>query len=202
MAISQVTYTMRYMRLGDVQQVVFIDENSFSIPWSASTYTREVMQSDYSHMLVITRREKIPAQNQWQALWWRIAGHHDEHQTVLAYGGVWLFGTEAHISTIASHPRYRGHGWGELTLLGMLRRVIRLNATEIVLEVRVSNTKAQTLYKKYGFRVETIKEGYYYNNGEDAYYMRLDLTDELAQQRIEKRYQVYNDQYPLIDDFT
>lgn len=44
------------------------------------------------------------------------------------YGGMWYIAGEAHISTIAVHPKGRGHGWGEILLAGMVRRGIVLEA--------------------------------------------------------------------------
>jgi hypothetical protein len=54
--------------------------------------------------------------------------------------------------------------------------------------VRVSNAAAQNLYKKYEFQVVDVKPRYYHNNGEDAYDMRLDLTQPGMAARFEARY--------------
>ena len=52
--------------------------------------------------------------------------------------------------------------------LKMLEEARRLGATVATLEVRVSNTSAQTLYQKYGFQLAGHREAYYHDNGEDA----------------------------------
>ena len=44
----------------------------------------------------------------------------------------------------------------------------------LTLEVRVSNIPAINFYKKQGFKIETTKP-HYYDNGEDAYYMILEV---------------------------
>ena len=80
---------------------------------------------------------------------------------------------EAHISTIASDAKWRGHGVGELMLLAMIDRSIELGAHELTLEVRVSNAVAQNLYRKYGFAVVGRRPGYYRDNNEDADLMTL-----------------------------
>jgi ribosomal-protein-alanine N-acetyltransferase len=59
----------------------------------------------------------------------------------------------------------------------LLRRAINVlkevyNCESIYLEVRVSNTPAISLYKKFGFSISKIKRGYY-RDGEDAYEMTL-----------------------------
>ncbi len=199
---SIVSYQMRHMRLTDIPHILVIDQQSFSIPWAASSYAREVSYSTHSHMVVIQRTETVPAPNAFASAWRWMTGETTVHNTVLAYGGLWLFGAEAHISTIASHPRYRGQGWGEMGLMAMLRRAILLKATEVSLEVRVSNTRAQALYRKYGFHQHGVKRGYYYDNNEDAYDMRLDVTLPPHKAFIEERYRAYCARYAFEDAFT
>ena len=80
---------------------------------------------------------------------------------ILGYGGLWKIEGEAHISTIAIHPANRGLGYGEILLAGMFGKALQLNAEFIVLEVRVSNSVAQALYKKYGFNRVARKKNYY-----------------------------------------
>ncbi len=46
-----------------------------------------------------------------------------------------------------------------------------LGYRNINLEVRISNQKAINLYKKYGFKIVTIRKNYYQDNHEDAYLM-------------------------------
>ena len=44
----------------------------------------------------------------------------------------------------------------------------------LTLEVRTNNTSAINFYKKHGFKIETTKP-HYYDNGDDAYYMILQV---------------------------
>ena len=48
----------------------------------------------------------------------------------------------------------------------------------ITLEVRVSNENAIKFYKKHGFEIVTTKP-HYYDNGEDAYYMMLEVKENV-----------------------
>jgi ribosomal-protein-alanine N-acetyltransferase len=81
---------------------------------------------------------------------------------------------EAHITTIAMHPEYRGRGLGVLELSSMIGIAYEINAQRVTLEVRVSNTVAQNLYRKYGFMVVGTRRRYYSDNNEDAYIMTTD----------------------------
>lgn len=44
---------LRYMTQYDIPQVIKIDEDAFSNPWSARSYAYEIGESSHSHMLVI-----------------------------------------------------------------------------------------------------------------------------------------------------
>jgi len=48
---------------------------------------------------------------------------------------------------------------------------MELNAHTITLEVRASNTAAQSLYQKYGFTQVGLRRGYYSDNKEDGVLM-------------------------------
>lgn len=170
---------LRYMELSDIPQVVAIDRASFDPPWPARSYAYEITESTYSYMLTLEKREQIELSG-WRRLLNNLSGSSNGRTRlqceVVGYGGLWKIADEAHISTIASHPNYRGHGYGELLLAGMVGRSIQLGAAYIVLEVRLSNTVAQKLYHKYDFKTVGVKKNYYRNNNEDAYDMRAEIT--------------------------
>lgn len=194
---------LRYMTVMDVPHVVAIDRESFTMPWSARSYAYEVSQSSYSYMLVVENEQTI-ALNGLRRLLYGIRGRpaQETRRHLVAYGGLWNIMDEAHISTIATHPEWRGQGYGEIALVAMLRRSITLKAGYIVLEVRVSNHVAQNLYRKYGFEVVNTKTGYYQDDNEDAYDMRLDLTAPGVQTRIEARYKVLQKRFAFIDEYS
>ncbi|MFN8530813.1 MAG: ribosomal protein S18-alanine N-acetyltransferase [Anaerolineae bacterium] len=199
------TLILRYMRLPDVQAVVDIDREAFDPPWSARSYAYEISESTYSHMMVleITSPADDKPSNPWKRFMQNLNGRRDDAGSVIVgYGGLWNIVDEAHISTIATHADYRGRGWGEILLLGMLRKACTLNAAYVVLEVRVGNTVAQNLYKKHGFVSWGVKPRYYHNNGEDAYDMRLDLLEEGARDRVEAAYAASLAKHQFADHYS
>ena len=174
------TLRVRYMDMADISQVMDIDTVSFNPPWPERSYRFELTQSQVSHMLVVETFAEQAIQG-WRRWLNQILGRENPLETksiIVAYGGLWQVVEEAHISTIATHPDYRGHKFGEIVLASMVKRAIMLKAEYIVLEVRVSNNIAQNLYKKYGFEVHSIKKNYYHHDKEDAYDMRLMLTKD------------------------
>lgn len=197
------TLTLRYMQLEDVPQVVTIDKLSFDPPWSTRSYNYEISESSYSHMVVLEQADAPrPATGLRRIVQNLSGGAATSGRQVVGYGGLWHIVDEAHISTIATHPDERGKGFGEIVLAAMVRRALTLRAAYIVLEVRVSNVAAQTLYKKYEFEIVDTKPRYYHNNGEDAYDMRLNLADAARRERIHKRFNEIVYENDLVDRYT
>ena len=179
---------LRYMHAGDIQDVSTIDSLCFEPPWSKDSYAFEINQSKISHMVVLEKQSfATPIASEDEDGWLRRLGGWLRQETatlsetgaIVGYGGLWKIEGEAHISTIATHPDHRGHGYGELLLAAMFRKALRLKAEYLVLEVRVSNAVAQNLYRKYGFSRYGRKRNYYRSNNEDAYDMRVSLDNDI-----------------------
>jgi [ribosomal protein S18]-alanine N-acetyltransferase len=99
-------------------------------------------------------------------------------RSVMGYAGMWILaGSDAHITTIAVHPLYRGRGIGELLLIHCIDRALETHAERMTLEVRVSNSVAKRLYEKYRFSIQGRRPRYYSDNGEDAEIMTTPEID-------------------------
>ncbi len=92
----------------------------------------------------------------------------NDQNFIVGYSGYWLFQEEAHITTLATHPKMRRQGIGEKLLINDILTAKELGANWLTLEVRVSNTAAQELYKRYGFKNIGMRKRYYQDNNEDA----------------------------------
>lgn len=86
----------------------------------------------------------------------------------------WVTFDSATITQIAVHPDLHHMGLGSELLEDTIATCKAKKVRTISLEVRKSNEKAIGLYKKYGFNVVCIKEGYYKDH-EDALYMVLEV---------------------------
>jgi ribosomal-protein-alanine N-acetyltransferase len=75
-----------------------------------------------------------------------------------------------HIMSIAVHPNYRRRGIGRMLLTKTMKILGKNGASELHLEVRVSNRLAREMYVKFGFREERRLAGYY-SDGEDGILM-------------------------------
>ncbi len=160
-------YIVEPMTLADIDQVMMIERIAFPAPWSMRAYRYEVAENENSTMVVVR-----PALGRSGPLM-RFRRHLGfiSQGPILGYGGFWLLVDEAHVCTIAVHPRWRGRGLGELLLLSLLEQGMALGAVRSTLEVRVSNWVAQKLYRKCGFELMARQKRYYTNNNEDAYIM-------------------------------
>lgn len=80
----------------------------------------------------------------------------------------------AHITTIGVAPEHRRRGLA-LVLLAHVETVLKAKGlSTVVLEVRVKNTAAQSLYRLAGYTAVQRMPGYY-SNGEDGYLMTKSL---------------------------
>lgn len=81
----------------------------------------------------------------------------------------------AHLTTIGVAPEHRRRGLA-IKLLAHIEAALRLRGIRtIVLEVRVSNTSAQCLYRDAGYAV-VQRLAKYYSNGEDCFLMLKSLV--------------------------
>ncbi|TMU82745.1 ribosomal-protein-alanine N-acetyltransferase [Bacillus sp. BHET2] len=140
------------MTVEDLDAVMDIENQSFSIPWSRDAFLNEIEHNHLSTYLVA-----------------------EDEEQVVGYCGVWLVVDEAHITNVAVLPDYRGRGMGE----GLMRKIMGIasefGARVMTLEVRVSNAAAQHVYRKLGFQDGGIRKRYYSDNQEDALVMWVNL---------------------------
>lgn len=83
----------------------------------------------------------------------------------------------AHITTIGVAPEHRRRGLAERLLERLDRALTDRGISSIVLEVRVGNRAAQSLYRSCGFSVTQRIAGYY-NDGEDGFLMVKALSGD------------------------
>lgn len=81
----------------------------------------------------------------------------------------------AHLTTIGVAPEHRRRNLAKRLLVHLEDALRRRRVRTIVLEVRVSNTSAQSLYRDSGYTaVQRLAK--YYNNGEDCFLMVKSLV--------------------------
>lgn len=151
---------IRLMQLSDLDQVMEVDQSSFTTPWTREAFYHELLHNHLAYYLVAELEGRV-----------------------VGYCGTWVVPPEAHITNIAVHPQFRGKKIGEQLLRALMYLALYKGATRITLEVRVSNQVAQNLYHKLGFRIEGRRPKYYSDNQEDAFIMWANL-DSLSQREV------------------
>lgn len=151
--------TLRRGVVADLTEIMAIERASFPTPWSQASMERELSSQDGSVYYVAE-------------VGGRVAG----------YVGAWMYGGEAHVLTIAVREDQRGEGLGELLMLAVLEHAWRRGCDRCVLEYRVSNARAEALYRKLGFEAVAIRPGYYTDTDEDAVCALINDLDTSARQ--------------------
>ncbi len=91
------------------------------------------------------------------------------------FGAVMVNYDSADLLDIAVEPDLRGQGIGSCLMQFMCDECKRRGVNEIFLEVRVTNTPAIALYKKFGFEQISIRKNYYSSPSCDGCVMRKEL---------------------------
>jgi ribosomal-protein-alanine N-acetyltransferase len=146
------TVTFRNMTVDDLDDVLDVEINSFATPWSRDAFFNELTTNQFAHYLVVEVDHKV-----------------------VGYCGVWIIVDEAHITNIALLPEYRGLKLGEALLARIIELAKGIGTVRMTLEVRVSNERAQSLYRKFGFEDGAIRKQYYTDNLEDALVMWVNV---------------------------
>jgi [ribosomal protein S18]-alanine N-acetyltransferase len=100
----------------------------------------------------------------------------EDRAGICGYAGLLAAGGQADVLTIAVAAARWGQGTGSRLLAALVGEARRRGCTEMFLEVRADNMRAQRLYKWWAFAEIGLRRGYYQPSGTDAIVMRRDLT--------------------------
>jgi len=138
--------TLRRKHLG---AVMAIEQVAYPKPWTVNVFAGEL------EMMRRGERTYIAA---------------FDGRNLVGYAGLLYTGDDAHVTNIAVAPSHRRHGVATRLLAELAWTAILRGCTGLTLEVRVSNTGAQSLYERFGFEAVGVRKRYY-ENTEDAIVM-------------------------------
>lgn len=141
------------MTPADMEQVLDIEAQCHSHPWSADLFRRE-LDNHLSRVDLLWAGEKL-------------AG----------YLCSWLVEDELHILNVATAPAFRRRGIAKALLRHVLVRGATRGVRRAFLEVRAGNDGAIGLYRSFGFDTVSRRRRYY-ADGEDALIMEYAVTPE------------------------
>jgi ribosomal-protein-alanine N-acetyltransferase len=99
----------------------------------------------------------------------------DDEGQIAGYAGLLGAGWQGDVLTLAVAAGRWGQGIGTALLRALLAEAARRGCTEVFLEVRTDNSRAQDLYRRHDFTEIGIRRGYYQPSGADALVMRRTL---------------------------
>jgi ribosomal-protein-alanine N-acetyltransferase len=141
------------MRRKHLDRMMPIEQASYPKPWSRSVFEGEL--------------EQVRDGSRWYGVATR-------GRQVVGYAGLWITpdpdGHQAHVTNIAVAPDQRRQGVATRLMLALADVARSRGCTAWTLEVRVSSTGAQELYRRFGFVPAGVRTRYY-ENREDAIVM-------------------------------
>ena len=142
---------IREMTVNDVPAIAELERVCFSDPWSENSISSE-LNNPLSYWLVA-----------------------EDNGVIAGYVGSQSVLDAADMMNIAVSSDYRRQGIGQALIESLVAHLLQKNVIALLLEVRVSNIPAITLYEKLGFEQVGRRRGYYHNPREDALILRKEL---------------------------
>ncbi len=140
---------IRTMIASDIGDVLKIEQECFSDPWSESGFYAE-LALDVSHFIVYSENEKI-----------------------IGFACMQCICDEGYVINFAVLPQFRNKGIGSNLLEALISFSKARNLSFMTLEVRKSNLSAIRLYMSKGFSIVGIRPNFYSKPNEDALLMTL-----------------------------
>lgn len=136
--------TVREMTLDDLDQVMVIEKENFSVPWTEEGFFTYLLRMDALFLAA------------------------EENGEILGYCGVIMAADEGDITNVSVRKNRQGQGIGKALVEELIRRTQEIGICALFLEVRAGNRPAISLYQKMGFESMGVRKGYYTNPTEDA----------------------------------
>ena len=149
---SSELYRFIPMRLNDLDKIYELEVKSYDFPWTKEIL-RDCILYDYDSYSVFFG------------------------DVIIGYIISRISYPETHILNLTVSSQFRNNGVGSSLIQLIINDARVRNSQDIILEVRSSNTIAQSLYKKLLFKQIGIRRDYYdcHVGREDAYVLKLEL---------------------------
>jgi ribosomal-protein-alanine N-acetyltransferase len=162
---------LRAMTRADLPAVLRLEHDLFGDEaWSEAMLVSELEGAEASGRYYLVAEDTQPAGNGSRARPAEDPGRLVGYAGLLSPGG-----GQADVLTMAVARERWGQRVGALLLDALVAEAARRGCTDVFLEVRVDNDRAQRLYRSRGFAEIGIRRGYYQPSGTDALVMQLSL---------------------------
>ena len=144
---------VRQMEVDDLQQVMAIENENFTMPWTEKGFLTFLLRYDTLFLVA------------------------EEDGEIIGFAGVVIVLDEGDITNVAVKKSRQREGLGRLLIESLVRLVAELNVVVLHLEVRESNEQAISLYRRVGFESVGIRHNYYEVPKENAVMMRRKISE-------------------------
>jgi [ribosomal protein S18]-alanine N-acetyltransferase len=160
---DQAAIIIEPMRRRHLPSILPIEQVSYPLPWSVNVFNSEIeMARRGERRYLVARRGP----------------------EVVGYAGVMFAVGDGHVTNIAVAAQHQRSGVATRLLAELAWASLERQCEALTLEVRVSNTAAQALYRSFGFVPAGVRKRYY-ENTEDAIVMWChDLRSDSYRQRL------------------
>lgn len=138
---------IREMQLDDLEQVMKIENENFSRPWTETGFFTFLIRQDTLFLIAA------------------------EGEEILGYCGVVMVQDEGDITNVSVKKDRQNHGTGKLLVQELIRITNEMGVSRLFLEVRESNERAIHVYEKAGFVKNGLRKNYYEDPVEHAVLM-------------------------------
>jgi len=152
-AAAPLEVAWRPLKEVDIAQVLDIEKQAYSHPWTRGNFA-DALRSAYPAQMLCAGPN--------------VLGY------LVAMKGV----DEVHLLNLTVAPDFQRQGWARLMMEGLFLWSRGQGARQLWLEVRVSNSRALEVYRRFGFVQMGVRKQYYPlapNRREDAVVMSLKL---------------------------
>jgi ribosomal-protein-alanine N-acetyltransferase len=145
------------MEVADLPDVIPVELRAYTMPWSFGNFVDSIAAGYPTEVL------------------------RDSEGRLLGYWVAMVGVDEIHLLNITVAPEWQGRGLAPVMLDSLVGRCRALGLTQLWLEVRKSNERAQAVYARYGMQQVGRRKAYYPmpdGSREDALLMSLDIPAE------------------------
>lgn len=147
------TIVVSDLRHEDLSDVVRIEREAFSDPWEEQNFAADI---ENDHVIALAAREA---------------------NVCVGYLSCIALDDYGYVANVAVDGDFRSKGIGKALMDELGQRLLKRGIRDIVLDVRVSNSRAIGFYEKYGFGVITRRKGFYSTPPEDSFTMLKSLEE-------------------------
>lgn len=163
---------LEVMHAGHLDRVLAVEERAYSHPWTRGNFLDSIRVGYHCQCLIGPATPALGA---------TLGSAMDTAaDTLIGYFVAMKGVDEVHLLNITVAPAFQRQGWAVLMLAALTGWSRSQQAHWLWLEVRASNSRAQALYERHGFRRVGLRKSYYPGIGEareDAIVMSLRLQE-------------------------